>query len=82
MYTDIILNNYVFSISLYLAHILLNNGVADFVIPHTNKLSDFIILFMKLTTNLRNSSPKYGLFRFTNMTKALLYNKSLTTYKK
>ena len=35
--------------SLHRAHILLNNGVADLTIQLTNMLSEFIILFSKLT---------------------------------
>ena len=51
--------------SLHQAHILLNNGVADLTIPYTNRLSEFIFLFLKLNTNLRKSSPKNGMFKFT-----------------
>ena len=38
--------------SLYQAHILLNNGVADLTIPFTNRLSEFIILLLKLNTKV------------------------------
>ena len=51
--------------SLIQAHILLNIDVADLIIPFTNRLSEFIILLLKLNTNLRNSSPKDGMFKFT-----------------
>ena len=44
--------------SLHQPHILLDNGVADFTIPLTNKLSEFKILLLLLHTNVRNSSPK------------------------
>ena len=50
--------------SLHQAHILLNNSVADLT---NNKLSEFIILLLKLNTNLRKSSPKDGMFKFTNI---------------
>ena len=50
------------------AHILLNNGVADLTIPFTNRLSEFIILLLKLNSNLRKSSLKDGMFKFTNNT--------------
>ena len=43
------------------AHILLNNGVADLTVPLTNRLSEFIILLLKLNTNLRISSLKDGI---------------------
>ena len=58
--------------SLYQAHILLNNSVADLTIPLNNKLSEFIIVLLKLNTNLRKSSPKDGIFIFTNISMALL----------
>ena len=58
--------------SIHQAHILLNNGVADLTIPFTNSLSEFIILLLKLNTNLRKSSPKDGMFKFTNISEALL----------
>ena len=44
--------------SFHQAHILLNNGVADLTIPFLNILYEFIILLLKLNTNLRKSSPK------------------------
>ena len=44
--------------SLYQAHILLNNIVADLTIPFTNKLSKFITLHLKQNTNLGKSSTK------------------------
>ena len=50
--------------SLHQAHILLNNGVADLTIPFTNRLSEFIILLIKLNTNLRQSSPNDGMFKY------------------
>ena len=52
---------------------LLKDGVADLTIPFTNGLSEFIILLLKLNTNLRKSSPKDGMFRFTNISGALFY---------
>ena len=58
--------------SLHKAHILLNNGVTDFTIPFTNRLSQFIILLLKLNTNLRESSPKAGMVKCTNISEALL----------
>ena len=57
-HTDIIISKCMLRISLHQTHILLNNGVADFGIPLTNKLSEFKILFLLLHTNVRNSSPK------------------------
>ena len=42
-------------ISLHQAHILLNKDVVDLTIPFTNRLSEFIILLLKLSTNLRKS---------------------------
>ena len=59
--------------SLHQAHILLNKGVADLTIPLNNKLSEFIILLLKLNTNLCKSLPKDGIFIFTNISEALLY---------
>ena len=59
--------------SLDQAHILLNNGVADLTIPFTKRLSEFIILLLKLNTNLRKSLPKDGMFKFTNISEVLLY---------
>ena len=59
--------------SLHRAHILLNNGVADLTIQLTNMLSEFIILFSKLNRNLRKSLPKDGMFKYTNISEALLY---------
>ena len=59
--------------SLHQAHILLNKGVADLTIPFTNSLSEFIILLLKLNSNLRKSSPNDGMFKFTNISEALLY---------
>ena len=53
--------------SLHQAYILLNNSVADLTIPLNNKFSEFIILLLKLNTNLRKSSPKDGMFKFTNI---------------
>ena len=58
---------------LYQAHILLNNGVADLTILFTNRLSELLILLLKLNTNLRKSSPKHRLFKFTNTSEALFY---------
>ena len=43
--------------SFHQADILLNNGVADLTIPFLNILYEFIILLLKLNTNLRKSSP-------------------------
>ena len=60
--------------SLHQAHILLNNGVADLTIPITNRLPEFIILLIKLNTNLRKSSPKDGKFKFTNIWKVIWAN--------
>ena len=48
--------------SLHQAHILRNNGVAELIIPFTNKLSEFIILLLKLNTNLLKSSPQKRMF--------------------
>ena len=61
--------------SLHQAHILLNNGVADLTIPLANRLSELIILLLKLNINLRKSSPIHvdGMFKFTNISEALLY---------
>ena len=59
--------------SLHQGHILLNNGVADLTIPFTIRLSEIIILLLKLNTNLSKSSPKDGMFKFTNISEALLY---------
>ena len=59
--------------SLHQAHILLNNGVADLTILLNNKLSEFIILLLKLNTNLRKKLPKDGIFIFTNISVALLF---------
>ena len=59
--------------SLYHAHILLNNGAADITIPFTNRLSESIILHLKLKTNLRKSLQKDRMFKFTNISEALLY---------
>ena len=59
--------------SLHQAHVLLNNGVADLTIPFTNRLSKFIIQLLKLNTNLRKSSPKNSMFKFPNISEALLY---------
>ena len=58
---------------LHQAHILLNNGGADLAIPFTIRLSKCIILLLKLNTNLRKSSPKDRMFKFTNISEALLY---------
>ena len=63
--------------SLQQAHIVLNNGLADLTILFTNRLSEFIILFIKVSTNLRKSLPKDGMFRFANISEALLYFGSL-----
>ena len=68
-----IINIYMLRMSLHQAHILLNIGVAHFTIPFTNRLSEIIILFLKLNTNLHKSSPKDGMFKFTNILEALLY---------
>ena len=56
--TDIMLYNYVSRMALNHAHFLLKNVVADLTIPFTNKLSEFIILLLKLNINLRNGSTK------------------------
>ena len=58
--------------SLHQAHILLNNGVADHTIPFTNRLSEFILLLLKLNTYLLESLPKDGIFKFTNISETLL----------
>ena len=55
------------------AHIELNNDIVDVTIPFTNELSDSIILVLKLNTNFRNHSLKHGMFKFTNISEALLY---------
>ena len=62
-----IINNYMLRMSLHQAHILLKNGVADLTIQFTIRLSEFIILLLKLNTNLRKSSPNDGIFKFTNI---------------
>ena len=61
-------------ISLHQAHIELNNGIVDVAIPFTEftELSDSIILVLKLNTNFRNNSLKDRMFRFTNISEALL----------
>ena len=51
------------------AHILLNSDVADLTIPFTNRLSEFIILFLKPNKNLRKSLPKDGMFKFTTFSR-------------
>ena len=52
-------NNYYYGcvsrISLHQAHIELNNGIVDVTMPFTNKLSDSIILVLKLNKNFRNN---------------------------
>ena len=53
--------------SLRQAHILLNKGVAELTMPFTIRLSEVIILLLTLNTNLRKSSPKDGMFKFTNI---------------
>ena len=58
--------------SLHHAHILLNKSVADLTIPINNKLSEFLIFLLKLNTNLRKSSPKDRMLKFTNISMALL----------
>ena len=58
--------------SLHQAHILLHKSVADLTILLNNKLSEFISLLLKLNTNLRKSSPKDGMFKFTNILMTLL----------
>ena len=73
MYTDIIMNNFMLRMSLHQTHILQSNGVADLTIPFTNRLSELIILLLKLNTNLRKSLPNDGMFKFTNISEALLY---------
>ena len=60
-------------ISLHQAHIELNNDIVDVTIPFTNELSDSIILVLKLNTNFRNNSLKDEMFKFTNISEALLY---------
>ena len=56
------------------AHIELSNGTVDVTIPFTNELLDSIILIvLKLSTNFRNNSLKDGMFKFTNISEALLY---------
>ena len=67
------ISSYMLRMSLHQAHILLNNGVADLTIPFTERLSEIIILLLKLKTNLRKSSPKDGILKFTNISEALLY---------
>ena len=52
--------------SICLAHILLNKGVAELTIPLNIKLSKFIILLLKLNTNLCKSLPKDVLFSITS----------------
>ena len=37
-------------ISLHQAHILLNNSIADLTIPFTNRVSEFKIVLLKLST--------------------------------
>ena len=60
--------------SLHQAHIELNNSIVDVTKPFTNELSDSIILVLKLlNTNFRNNSLKDGMFKFTNISEALLY---------
>ena len=66
--------------SLHQVQILLNNGVADLTIPFTNMLSELIILLLKLNTNLRKSSPKDGMFKFTNISEAQLYLGKLSNF--
>ena len=58
--------------SLHQTHILLNIAVADLTIPFTERLSEIIILLLKLKTNLRKSSPKDGMLKFTNISDILL----------
>ena len=53
--------------SLHQPHILLNNSVAYFTIPFSNRVSEFVILLLKLNTNLRKSLPKDGMFKFANI---------------
>ena len=55
--------------SLHQAYILLNNDVADLTIPFTNRLFEFIILLLKLNTNLRKSAPKDVMFKYINISK-------------
>ena len=49
---------------LHQARILLNNVVADFTKPFTDRLSEFIILLLKQNTELRKSSPKINSFTY------------------
>ena len=58
-------------ISLHQTHILLNNCVGGPKIQFTNRLSEFIILLLKLNTNLRKSLPKDGIFKYTKISGAL-----------
>ena len=53
--------------SFHQAHILLKNGAGDLTISFTNRLSEVLILLLKLNTNLRKNSPKDGMFKFTNI---------------
>ena len=46
--------------------------IVDVTIPFTNELSDSIILVLKLNTNFSNNSLKDGMFKFTNISEALL----------
>ena len=45
--------------SIHQAYISLSKVVADIIIPLTIKLSEFIILLLKLNTNLRKSLQYY-----------------------
>ena len=51
----------------------LTNGIVDVTIPFTKELLDLIILVLKLNTNFCNNLLKGGMFKFTNISEALLY---------
>ena len=55
------------------AHIELNDSIVDVTIPFTNELSDSIIFVLKLNANFRYNSLKDEMFKFTNISEALLY---------
>ena len=65
-------------ISLHQVNNELNNGIVDVTILFTNELLDSIILVLKLNTNFRNKSLKDGMFKFTNISEALLYLEKLS----
>ena len=64
--------------SLHQANTLRNNSVADLILPFTNRFSELIILLLKLNTNLRKISPKDGMFKFFNISDALIYLSKLS----